>query len=444
MRKLNYRRSYGHSVGQGDSEIIQRVLPSGLIVILAPRKGTSIITEVFAVRAGWKYETLKTHGVSHFLEHMMFKGTERRPQTIDITKEIDGTGGESNAFTSSEMTCYYISAHAEHVELIHDLISDMVLNSSFGDDQIEHERSVIIEELRMYKDDISGWLGSILWPKLLYGDQPAGRVCIGTEKRIKALRRKHLIDYMQKLYVASNSVVCLAGCIPDPDEAFKDIEKFFAAISQDPPRLAKPPVVENQIKPAFLLRCRPTEQSNILLGVRTYGLAHPDCPVLAVMATLLGGYMSSRMYLEVRDKRALAYEVGTGAESQTDTGFLVTYAGLKRECTIDGLRVMLDQYRAVAAGEVTEEELERAKSHLIGLREMELEESCNVAIDLVKQFALTGRVMTFGERAQKIKAVTLADIQRVAQDIFVDEKFNLAIVGPHRGLEKKISKILSF
>ncbi len=445
MRRLNHdrRRSSGDSCDCVSYEIMQKVLSSGLTVILAPRKGTSIVSEVFVVRAGGRYETPEMCGVSHFLEHVMSKGTKRRPTALDITREFDATGGEGNAITFVEMTCFFLSADAIYTELIHDLLSDRVLCSSFAAEAIEREKSVIIEELRTHKNDTSAELLA-RWAKLLYGNQAAGRDFIGTEKTIKAMRREYLLDYMEKLYVASNSAVCLAGRIPDPVRAFEDIEKFFAGMNRAAPGLLMAPVVERQKKPALLLELNPIEQTSVLLGVRTYGLTHPDYPVLMVIAALLGGYPSSRIYLELRE-RGLVYEAGMSVESQADIGVLAAYANLKKGHLTEGLRIIMDHYRSIIAGEFSEEEVRRAKSYLIGSQKMDLENSCDMAMDLAAQFAVYGKVMTFEERDRRIEAVTSADIQRVAQDIFVDKKLNLAIIcPPKKNMEEKIAKILTF
>jgi len=442
--KISKRRRLSECSGRYvASQIIQKVLPSGLTVILAPRQGTSVVSEVFVTRAGGRYETPEMCGVSHFLEHMMSKGTKRRPTALDITREFDATGGEHNAFTSAEMMYFFLSADAIYTELIHDLLSDRLLCSHFSNEAIEQEKGVIIEEIRASKDDVSANLAA-QWVKLLYGNQPAGRDFIGTEKTIKAMRRERLLDYMEKLYVTSNSAVCLAGCIPDPDRAFADIEKFFAGLSQAVPGLRMAPVVERQKNPTLLLMPSPIGQANILLGVRTYGLLHSDHPVLRVIAALLGGYSSSRIFLELRE-RGLVYEAGMSVESQVDIGNLAAYANLKKGHLIEGLRIIMDHYRSMAAGEFSEEEVGCAKSYLIGARKMDLEDSCNMAMDLAAQFAVCGRVMAIEEVDRRIEAVTPSDVQRVAQDIFINEKLNLAIAGPyHQGLEKKIVKILSF
>lgn len=445
VRRLNYPRrpSSRSSCDYASYKIIQKVLPSGLTVILAPRLGTSVVSEVFVVRAGGRYETPEMCGISHLLEHMISKGTKRRPTALDITREFDATGGEGNAATSAEMTCFFLSADAIYTELIHDLLSDRILNSSFSAEAIEREKSVIIEELRTAKNDISTDL-YVLWLKLLYGNQPAGRDFIGREKTLKAMRREHLLNYWEKLYVAGNSAVCLAGRIPDPDRAFADIEKFFAGINRAAPGLLKAPVVERQKKPALSLRFGPIEQANVLFGVRTYGLTHPDYPVLRVIAALLGGYSSSRIFLELRE-RGLVYEAGISIESQADVGNLAAYAILKKGYLIEGLQVIMNHYRALIAGEFSEEEVQRAKSYLIGSRKMDLESSCDMAMDLAAQFAVCGKVMTLEERDRQIEAVTSADVQRVARDIFVNEKLNLAIIcPPGKNLVDKIAKILSF
>ncbi|MBI4837292.1 MAG: insulinase family protein [Candidatus Portnoybacteria bacterium] len=273
--------------------------------------------------------------------------------------------------------------------------------------------------------------------------QPAGYV-IGTEENIKSLRRHHFLEYMRKLYVASNMVVCLAGHIPNADKAYSDIAQNFGLVSQDPVNLFKPSVIENQVKPALLLAPRPLEQSSVLLGVRAYPIGHPDYYVLGVIKSLLGAGMSSRMFIEVREKRGLAYAVYTFLDAQTDVGNFCTIAGLKRERIDEGLRVILDQYGELVAGRVTEEELARTKAYIRGARRIKSEQSQNVAMDLASKFIIVGETQSTEEEMEKIEAVTLADIERVARDIFVDEKLNLVVVGPHEGMEEEFLKNLKF
>jgi predicted Zn-dependent peptidase len=294
----------------------------------------------------------------------------------------------------------------------------------------------------MYNDDPQWYAGGILWPKLLYGDQPAGRLCIGTEESIKSLRRHHFLEYMRKLYVASNMVVCLAGHIPDTNKVYLDIAQNFGLVSQDTITLFKPPVVENQIGPALLLAPRPLEQSSILLGVRAYPINHSDYYVLGVIKSLLGAGMSSRMFTEVREKRGLAYAVYTSLDAQTDVGNFCTIAGLKREKIFEGLRVILDQYCELAAGRVTEEELARTKAYIRGAKLIKAEQSQNIAMDLASKFILLRETQSSEDEMKKIEAVSLADIERVARNIFVNEKLNLVVVGPHNDMEEEFLKSL--
>jgi predicted Zn-dependent peptidase len=327
--------------------------------------------------------------------------------------------------------------------LIHDLLSDRVLHSCFSEEVIEREKGVIIEEIRTGRDDISTNLTK-LWLKLLYGNQAIGRDPTGTIKNIRAIRREQLLDYMKKLYVASNSAVCLAGHIPNPAGALEDIEQFFGSMSRSAPALQMAPVVEKQKTPAILLQFNSLEQANVFLGVRTCGLLHPDHAVLDVIAALLGGYASSRIFLELRG-RGFVYDVGVTSGCYSDAGYLVAYASLDNKNLIEGMRIIMNHYRSIAAGEFSEEEVERAKSYLIGAQKMDLENSCDMAMDLATQFALCGKVMTSEEEDGQIQMVTPADVSRVAQDIFVNAKLNLAIIcPPKKGLEDKIAKILSF
>ncbi len=425
-------------------EIIQKDCPNGLKAILVPMRGTETIAEVLAVRAGWKYETSEDQGLSHFLEHMAFKGTLKHPKVIDIFREIDFMGANNNASTSEEMINYWFQADSKHFSRINNLLFEMVLEPYLDPEEIARESGTIIQELRMYQDVPQAYVGLILWPRLLYGDQPAGRLAIGSESDIKSLRREHFVDYMKKLYVAGNMTVCLAGRIPNPDKAYLGIAQAFGSVSRDPVGLFKPPVVDNQDAPALSLEHREIEQSHIILGVRAYDITHSDHHVLEVMFNLLGGYMSSRMFMEVRERRGLAYYISTALDCQTDVGSLVTCAGLAREKMLEGVRVILDQYRAVADGEITEDELELAKSNIGGCQKLAMESSIGIAAGLARKFALTGKVEKPEETIKKIQAVTLSDLERVGRDIFADNRLNLAIVGPHGGMEEEILKILKF
>lgn len=424
-------------------EIIKEPLSTGLTAILVPMSGTNTITEIFMARAGSKYETKEIQGLSHFSEHLAFKGTYNRPTAQDIAREVDSRGGVINAFTSEEFTGYWLRMSARFTEVVNDLISDMLLNSKFDPEEIEKEKGTIIEEIRMCVDNPIIYIG-ILVAKLLYGDQPAGRFIGGTEESVKNIRREQFVDYIKKLYVASNSAICVAGCIENPEKLLGDLEIYFQGINRDKPGIEKPPVIERQRKPKVLLQHRDTAQTHVFLGVRGYNITHPQKSALQVLQILLGGNMSSRMFMEVRQRRGLAYYIATMTDLQTDVGSLFTRAGLNQEKITEALEVIMEQYRKVAEEKVSEEELRGVKDCIIGRQELDIENPQMVALSLVQQFILTNDIETFEEKIERIEAVTAEDVQRVAQDIFRNKNLNLAIIGPHKDMEERFYQILRF
>jgi len=427
-------------------EIIKETLSNGLTGILAPMEGAKTITEIFIAKAGWKDEWPEIYGLSHLTEHMILKGTKNRPSAQDIAKEIEGKGGEINAETEDEYTHYWIKLPGRFIDTAHDLLSDMLLKPKFDSQEIEKEKGTILEELHMIQDDSQGCVCEILWPSLLYKNQAAGQCGLGTEETIKSFKREQILSYTKKLYTASNSAVCVAGRIENLREVLNELNGYFQEIRQDKSRIKRLPVVENQKKPEILFQKRKIEQTQIMLGIRGYNVFHPDRYALQVLGVILGGSMSSRMFTEVREKRGLAYRIGTGVDFQSDTGWLATYAGLNSEKITEALQVMINQYKKITEERVPEQELRFTKSFILGSQEVATEDSKKVALNLAEQFILTGEVKTPEQMAEKFKAVSSEDIQRVAQDIFKNKNLNLAIVGPHQHhrLKAKLYPILKF
>ena len=424
-------------------KIIERkATSSNLKIILAPMAGIKTVTGIFSVRAGWKYETEKNHGVAHFLEHMAFKGTKKRPTTLAIAKEVEGRGGVWNANTSEEVMNYWIKLPCQHMEVVCDILSDMLFNSLLSSEEIEKEKGTIIQELRMGKDMPSRYVGATLWPKLLYGSQPAGREGVGTENSIKAMTRWYFTKFLENLYTDENAVFCLAGKIADIEETFVCINNLFCGIEKGKPKIVKSAVIESQLEPAMLFENRDIEQSHIILGVRAYNVHHSKVVALAVLDTILGGNMSSRMFLEIREKRGLAYYVGTFFDNQSDVGNFGTYAGIAREKLPEAITVIIDEYKKLCDEKVTDDELQRAKDYLIGFSQMYLESSSAVASFLSRQWIMKNKIEPFPKIVKKIQAVTAQDVQEVAQEIFVNKGLNLAIVGPHQDMEEEFLKIL--
>ncbi|MDD5627065.1 MAG: pitrilysin family protein [Patescibacteria group bacterium] len=410
----------------------KNILKNGLRVVTVPMQNTKTVTVLVVVETGSKYETKKNNGISHVLEHMFFKGTQRRPNTQILASEIDKIGGEHNAFTSEEFTGYYAKAASRHARLLFDLISDMFLNSKLAEQELSLEKNVICEEINMYQDIPMHYVG-YLWEQLLYGDQPAGWLTIGTKENVQGFSREDLVNYLKKSYVAANTIIIVAGDI-DSQKALTEANNFFGSTRVAPkPRKVK--VLEKQNEPRILLQTKKTDQSHFCLGVRGYSVHHPDYYPLEVLTAVLGGGMSSRLFIAVRERRGLAYYVHTNFESYTDHGYLVTQAGVDNNNTEEAVKVVLSELRKAREQKVQEKELNKAKEYLKGKLTLDLETSDEYAFWLAGQEVVRGEMLTEEQIFQKIDAVSSVDAQRVANDIFRNNKLNLAVIGPQKEKE---------
>lgn len=415
-------------------------LTNGLRVILAPMKNTETATVIVMIGVGSRYEKSKQAGLSHFIEHMFFKGTKKRPNTLDITTELDAIGGEYNAFTGKDKTGYYAKVDAKHIHIALDVVSDIYLHSKIDTAEIEKEKGTIIQEINMYEDTPVQSIGD-LFEKLLFGGNNLGREVAGYKETVAALERRDFIDYMQRFYVANDTVVCIAGKF-DEKNILKDIKKYFSEMPK-----GKKPVFEKvkklQSQPKMLLKNKKTEQTHLILGARAYDRDHKDRFALGLLAVILGGNMSSRLFIEVREKRGLAYRVATGTEAYADGGYLATQAGVEHNNLEKTVEVILAEYRKIAKYKVSEKELRKAKDFVKGRSIMGFESSDEVAIFFVDQELLRKKIMTLSEIFKKIDKVTPEDILRVAKNIFQNNKLNLAVIGPRKD-SQKLKQLLKF
>lgn len=406
----------------------KRVLENGLRLITIPMPSFESATVMVMVGAGSRYETPKNNGISHFLEHMAFKGTKKRPSAMEIASLIDGIGGEFNAFTSKEITGYFVKASKDHVELCLDVLSDMLQNSKLDKLEIEKERGVILEEINLYEDTPSRKIGDV-YESLLYKDTPMGWDIAGRKEVIKTITREDFVDYMQSLYSAHNITVVVAGGI-EVKKTEELVEKYFAKMPRfDTVRYI--PLVENQVKPDLYIKHKTTEQVHIGVGFRTVPINSSEKHALSVLSSILGGGMSSRLFSEVREKRGLAYYVRTGSESYQDAGNLVSTAGLDPKRVEEGIAVIIEEYSKFSKGKanITKQELAKAKEYLKGHLVLELEDSRFVAAFYAQEELLEEKVETPEELLKEIDKVTLDQIEAVAKKYFVSSGLNLAIIG---------------
>ncbi|MCX6719741.1 MAG: pitrilysin family protein [Candidatus Staskawiczbacteria bacterium] len=402
-------------------------LDNGLRIITIPVENANSVTVLFLVGTGSKYETKDINGISHFLEHMFFKGTTKRPNTLEISETLDSVGGQYNAFTDKEVTGFWAKVDKSHTDIALDWITDMFLNSKFDEKEMEKEKGVIIEEVNMYLDTPMAYVGE-LFEKLLYGDTPAGWQVIGEKENILSFNREKVVNYFKAHYSPSNVIVCVAGAVTQ-NEIEGKIKKYFAdsEISDVDQKVA---VKEQQSEPQLLLHYKKTDQTHFCLGVRAYDLFDKRRYALALLSVILGGNMSSRLFIKVRERNGLAYSIHTSANNATDTGYLVTQAGIDHKNLEKSVELILEEYKDLRDKKVTEKELQKAKDYLKGAMSLSLDSSDSQASFYGMQELLEKNMLTPEEKFAKIDEVTAEDIKQVAEDIFLPEKLNLAVVGP--------------
>jgi len=415
------------------------ILKNGLRLITAPMPQSQTVTVLVLFAAGSKYETKNISGLSHFLEHMFFKGTKKRPNTTAVAEVLDRVGGTYNAFTSKEYTGYWAKVDKSHLDLALDWVSDILLNSKFDAKEITKERGVIIEEINMYLDMPMRYVGE-LWEQLLYGDQPAGWDTAGTKETVSAVTRQQFLDYFKTHYRTENALVCLAGNLGET--AQEKVNKYFGQLAkgQESKKLT---VKEKQSQPEVLVYHKDTDQTHLCLGVRAYDIFHQDRLPLLVLANILGGMMSSRLWISVREKKGLAYYVRASVENYTDSGYLVTQAGVANNRLEEAIKEILKEYKKIRDQKISPAEIQKSKDNIKGLMAISLETSDELASWLAGQEILKKEILTPEQVFAKIDAVTSSDLSRVARDIFQPAKLNLALIGPfkEKGKFEKLMKI---
>ncbi|EKD56950.1 MAG: hypothetical protein ACD_58C00038G0002 [uncultured bacterium] len=404
-------------------------LTNGLTVITAPMKGTKTVSVLVMVKVGSRYETKQENGISHFLEHMFFKGTNKRPTSLDISKELDSIGAEFNAFTSEEYTGFYISSSADHFDKSLDILSDMLHNSKFEEAEIIKEKGVILEEVNMYKDIPQKYVQDLA-KELLYGKTPLGKTILGEPHNIKSFKRKDFINYIKKHYQAQNTYIAIAGN-PGKFDWFKMVDKSFGGF----PKGVKNHFVkqaELQKKLEVLLHYKKTDQAHLILGFRTINRYDPRRYDLKVMNNLFGGIMSSRLFTEIRENRGLAYYVGSSYWEFDDVGALLVSAGLDKNRVDEAIKVILEEFNKLKNEPISEEELIRSKENIKGRFYLNLEESYAIAEFLADQQLLYSNIKDPDEIIKKIMAVKSEDITKLAQEFFTSKNLNLTIIGPYK------------
>ncbi len=414
-------------------------LKNGLRIITVPMKNTETVTVMTLVKAGSDYETKDINGISHFLEHMCFQGTVSRPNSGDISKELDALGAQSNAFTSKEFTGYFAKAHKKHFPKILDIVSDIYLNPIFKDDAIEREKGVVVEEIKMYEDLPQHKVGEVL-EELLYGDQPAGWPIIGSEKNVRSFTKEQIVDYRRRHYTAKNTILVIAGGI-NSKKAEVLAKKHFLTV-EDGSKNKHKKTDDTQSKSNIKLHFKETDQAHIVLGFRSFDIKNKDNPKISVLEAILGRGMSSRLFRKLRDDLGICYYVRSGNDTADDRGVFAVSSGLSKDRVNIGIEAILGEIKKIKTELVPSEELRKAKDLMIGNMYLSLETSDSYADFYSFQDLYDLKIKSPEEKADRIEKVSAKDVMDVANKIFNQENMNLAIVGPFKD-EKEFKKILS-
>ena len=405
------------------------ILDNGLRVILVPEEHSLATTVMVLVEAGSKYETKEINGLSHFLEHMCFKGTLRRPKPIDIASELDGLGAEYNAFTSQEFTSYFAKAKNESFEKILEIVADLYLNPTFEAAEIEKEKGVIIEEINMY-EDLPMRRVQEFFMELVYGEQPAGWSVAGEKEVVYKLNREDFLNYRAKHYLAQATTLVIAGGF-NQDKVLEKINSHFAGLQANE-KGAKLKVIEKQEKPEELIKFKESDQTHLVMGFRAFDIFDERKYALQVLADILGGGMSSRLFQKVREELGAAYYVNASADLYSDHGLILMSAGVDHKKLEAVIKAGLQEFAKFKTEKVGSQELQRAKDHLIGRLFLSIETSDEIGYFYGGEEVMGLTLQTPEALAEKIRAVTAEEIQSVANDLFKNESLNLTAIGPFK------------
>jgi predicted Zn-dependent peptidase len=381
---------------------------------------------VFMFGGGSRLEDERHAGVSHFIEHLFFKGTQRRPTSKEIADAIEGIGGFINASTDKELTAYWTRVPAEHLELGLDVLIDIVSNSKLAPADVERERTVILEELRMYQDQPQEYVQN-LFEEIMWPDHPLGRDIAGTEQSIVRLTRDDILEYANTHYRLPNLVMGAAGAMDEAEMLELVAEGLRLPAEPDGQTAAQPPA--DLTAPRVMLRRRRTEQAHICIGVRALNYLHPDRYALDLLNTVLGEGMSSRLFLNIRERLGLAYDVHSFTQRHRDTGLLGVYLGVDPKNAAEAVRAVIAEMENLCHHELSEEELARAKEFTKGRLRLELENTNGVSFWLAYQQLLMGSIKTIDDEVALVDGVSADDIRRVANEV-LHSPLQMAIIGP--------------
>ncbi|MDB5194209.1 MAG: peptidase protein [Parcubacteria group bacterium] len=415
-------------------------LPNGVRIITVPMKGSPAVTVLVMTETGSNYEEKRENGLSHFLEHMVFKGTPKRPTSAIVHRDLDSLGAQSNAFTNTEFTGYYVKGAKHTWKKSLDILSDLYLNPILPEADLENERGVILQEISMYEDLPQMHVWDILG-ELMYGDTPAGRSIAGTRENVKNFSQKDFMEYRNKHYTAGKTIVIIAGDV-EAGDVKKEAEKYFKSMVKGK-SLGKDRVKEVQKAPAYKVLEKKTDQMHLAFGFRSYGARDKRGPALTMLAVILGSGFSSRLFEKLRDQMGVCYYVRAQSDRSTDHGVFAISTGIDPKRYEEVIKAILDECTRLKEELVSEEEMKRMKDYVIGNMYLGLETSDALAEFAGFQEIIEGEIKSPKEREKALRAVTARDIQKIAREIFTNDRLNLAIVGDISD-SKPLKKVLIF
>jgi len=416
-------------------QVEKRILDNGLRVVLAPMENTEAVTLLVVVGVGSRYEKKKLNGVSHFLEHMFLKGTKSRPKPGQVHKDLNKIGAAYNAFTSKESTGFWVKSSAEDFDVGLDVVSDILLEPLFKKEEIEKERNVIIQEINMIEDDPRQKIISDL-EGVLYGDQPVGWDVGGKKETVRKIKRADIIKYESDNYLSGNMIVAVAGNF-DKNTTFKKIQKSFKRIKKGRNKPAEK-VKVFQKSPQIKIIKKQSDQTHFALALRGYDMFDEKRYALNLLAVILGGNMSSKLFAEIREKLGLAYYVYAYGDQYTDCGYLGMAAGVPHEKLEKVIGIIIKIIKNIQGKGISQGDLDFAKSFIRGQMALSFETSDQIASFVANQELFYKKIMQPEEIFKKLEKVSQSDILRVVQDIFKPEKINMAVIGQQEDREQKI------
>ena len=419
----------------------QTKLKNQIKVILSPQTSTRAVSVLILVKVGSRFENSKNNGVSHFVEHLLFKGTKKRVSTLEISQELDSIGADYNAFTSKEKTGFYIKAESTNFELIADMLSDMLTNSIFDPAEVERERGTILEEINMYEDNPMSKIGDFFEEDLFGENTSLGQHVIGTKEIIKSIKQKDLINYWSKHYNKNNIIISIAGNFKK-EKVLKILEEKFSQVNS-----GKRNTIIKKAKlasaPKLSAHHKKTSQAHLVLGFEGLNYNSKDRYALGILSIILGGNMSSRLFIQVRERLGLCYFIRASAEAMEDTGIFSIQAGLDLKKIDKALAAISIELKDIKTNQVSKEELNKAKQYIKGKMALSQEDSLDIASFYAEQSMLKEKISTPDEIFKKIEKVSIKDIQCVANDILSPKKAVLSILGPFKDI-KRFGKFLKF